>query len=226
MKTILVCEDHKEINHLVTTHLEEQGYTVYPTYNAIDALQVFREEQLDVIITDLRLPVMSGEEFIAEVRKTSAIHIIVISAKTDLTDKLNGLKIGANDYIYKPFVPEEISYKLRNLFSQKNTPKTQTFHQGELIFKQNDMTLTINNQDVTLTAVEYRLLKYLIMHPKQVISRDQLLDIIHDYQDEVFDRVIDVHIKNIRKKIKAHSDTPYIKTVYGLGYKFVGDKDA
>lgn len=225
MRNILVVEDNKDINQIIKDTLKEQGYNVYQTYNAIEALKIFDEVSFDCIITDLMLPLMSGEELIKLIREKSKIHIIVISAKTSISDKLEGLKIGADDYLYKPFVPEEIVYKLSNLFA-KNTPvNTLILDNDVLEFTKNSNHIHLNKNSIELTSVEYRIMEYLFLHKNQVISRDQLLNTLYDYDEEVFDRVIDVHIKNIRQKMKKHSKNDFIKTVYGLGYKLIGDEN-
>ena len=169
---------------------------------------------------------MSGEEFIREIRKESNVHIIIISAKTTNPDKLEGLKKGADDYLFKPFLEEEVIIKLENLFIKKDfNENTTTFNNKEIIFQEGKTEIVINDDVISLTSVEYRMLKLLIQENNKVITRNQFLDVLYQYDDEVFDRVIDVHIRNIRKKIKKVYDKEIIKTVYGLGYSFIGDLD-
>lgn len=223
MPNIIVLEDNKQINQLLVRILEEQNYQVYPSFNAFDALEDFNIYDIDCILTDLMLPIMDGEAFIKKIREKSSVHIIVISAKTDTEDKLEGLKLGADDYIYKPFVKEEIILKLKNLFKKK-TQKI-SFNQGSILFEEDKNELIINGENILLTSYEYLLVKYLINNQGKVISRDSLLDKVNNHDSDVYDRVIDVHIRNIRKKIKKETDMKVIETVYGLGYRFVGDKD-
>jgi DNA-binding response OmpR family regulator len=225
MIKILVIEDNQDINQMLTDALINQGYDVYQSYNAVEGLKLFREQTFDCIITDLMLPIMSGETLIKMVRKTSNVHIIVITAKTSLNDKLNNLRIGANDYIYKPFVPEEVVYKLENMFSKASKGKQISLNNGLFCFKEGLNQIMVNDNVVELTTIEYQMVKYLFQHLNTVVSRDQFIDALYAYGEEVFDRVIDVHIKNIRKKVKQFTDVVFIKTVYGLGYRLVGDLD-
>jgi DNA-binding response OmpR family regulator len=172
------------------------------------------------------LPIMSGEDFIKEIRKISDVHIIVISAKTENSSKIESLKLGADDYLCKPFLQEEVELKINNLFNKKDSiNKNKTFNNNEVLFIEGKTTITVNNEEVLLTAIEYRILKLLIDEAGRVITREQFLDNLYSYGDEVYDRVIDVHITNIRRKIKKHYKKELIKTIYGLGYCFVGDKD-
>jgi len=226
MRNILVLEDNKDINTILSNILTKKGYRVFPSFNAFDALKDFKENHIDCILTDLMLPIMSGEEFIQEIRKKSNVHIIVISAKTSNFDKIEGLKKGADDYLFKPFLEEEVVIKLENLFIKKDFKENiTTFNKKEIIFQEGKTQIIINNEIIILTSVEYQMLKLLIQENNKVISREQFLDVLYTLEYEVFDRVIDVHIRNIRKKIKTVSNKEIIKTVYGLGYSFKGDLD-
>ncbi len=134
-KNIIVLEDNKEINKLLTNILKKERYNVFPSYNTFDALKDFRNNKIDCILTDLMLPVMSGEQFIQEIRKESNIHIIIISAKTTTPDKIEGLKLGADDYLFKPFLEEDVKIKLRNLFSKIDyNEKYKSFNNKGVIF--------------------------------------------------------------------------------------------
>jgi len=226
MRNIIVLEDNKDINQILTNILLKEGYNVFPSFNAFDALKDFKEHHVDCILTDLMLPIMSGEEFIQEIRKESNVHIIIISAKTTNPDKLEGLKKGADDYLFKPFLEEEVIIKLENLFIKKDFKENiTTFNKKEIVFQEGKAHIVINNEVVSLTSVEYQMLRLLIQENNKVIAREQFLDVLYTLNDEVFDRVIDVHIRNIRKKIKKVYNKELIKTIYGLGYSFVGDID-
>jgi len=226
MRNIIVLEDNKDINQILTNILLKEGYNVFPSFNAFDALKDFKANHVDCILTDLMLPIMSGEEFIQEIRKESNVHIIIISAKTTNPDKLEGLKKGADDYLFKPFLEEEVIIKLENLFIKKDFKENITsFNKKEIVFQEGKPQIVINNDVISLTSVEYQMLRLLILENNKVITREQFLDVLYTFDDEVFDRVIDVHIRNIRKKIKKIYDKEIIKTVYGLGYSFIGDLD-
>lgn len=226
MRNIIVLEDNKEINQILTNILLKEGYNVFPSFNAFDALKDFKKNHIDCILTDLMLPIMSGEEFIQEIRKESNVHIIIISAKTTNPDKLEGLKKGADDYLFKPFLEEEVVIKLENLFIKKDFKENiTTFNKKEIVFQEGKTQIIIKNKVIPLTTVEYQMLRLLIQENNKVITREQFLDVLYTLDNEVFDRIIDVHIRNIRKKIKKVCDTELIKTIYGLGYSFIGDLD-
>jgi len=186
----------------------------------------FDNNPIDCIITDLMLLIMSGEEFIQEIRKKSNVHIIIISAKIMNEDKIEGLRKGGDDYLFKPFLEDEVIIKLRNLFHKKEQKKRGvSFNNNEIIFEEGKNSITILNRLISLTSVEYKILKLLIQEHNSIITRQQFLDIIYDIGGDVFDRVIDVHIRNIRKKINQEYSKEIIKTIYGLGYSFVGVLD-
>ena len=226
MRNVIVLEDNKDINKILTNILLKEGYNVFPSFNAFDAIKDFKNNHIDCILTDLMLPIMSGEEFIQEIRKDSNVHIIIISAKTTDPDKIEGLKKGADDYLFKPFLEEEVIIKLENLFIKRDFKENiTTFNKKEIVFQEGKTHIVINDETISLTSVEYQMLRLLIQENNKVITREQFLDMLYTFDDEVFDRVVDVHIRNIRKKIKTIYDKELIKTVYGLGYSFIGEMD-
>jgi DNA-binding response OmpR family regulator len=227
MKSILILEDNKVINDILKEILSESHYQVYQAFNAFDALKTFNDNSIDCIITDLMLPIMSGEAFIKEIRKQSNVHIIVISAKTDVEDKLNGLKIGADDYLYKPFLEEEVLIKINNLFNKIDQKHTSlTFNHSDVVYTKGNPIILFNGQPIEFTAIEFRMITLFVYNPNKVLSRELFIEHLYQYNEETYDRTIDVHIRNIRKKIKTVYPKEIIKTIYGLGYMFVGEKDA
>lgn len=226
MYKILVLEDNIEINNILSNTLKKLDYEVFSCFNGFDAMDVFSNEKIDVIITDLVLPIMSGERFIREVRKLSNVHILVISAKISLDEKLEGLRIGADDYLTKPFSPEEVVIKLCNYFKKKeHQNKILSLNDGEFIFEESKVDLIIYKNKISLTAIEYSILQYFSLRLNSVVTRTQLLNNIICDDKFVTERIVDTHIKNIRKKISAHTDTEFIKTIYGLGYSLTGSRD-
>ena len=226
MRNIIVLEDSKDINTIITNILFEEGYNVFSSTNAFDALEDFKNNKIDCILTDLMLPIMSGEEFIQKIRKESNVHIIIISAKTTNINKLDGLRFGADDYLFKPFLEDEIIIKLSNLFSKKDKIKNATsFNNKSIVFEEGKTQLTINTNIVTFTSIEYQMIRLLVKESNKVITREQFMDVLYSLNDEVYDRVVDVHIRNIRKKISKVYKKELIKTVYGLGYSFIGELD-
>lgn len=223
---ILIVEDNKGINDILTNLMKEEGYDVVSCNNAFDALKEFEEHSFFCVLTDLMMPIMSGEEFIKKIRTDYYGLIIAITAKTQLEDKLNVLTIGADDYIMKPFNKKEIILKVRNYANKINKSNhKQSLNGGEFVFNHHDNQLIVNQNIVNLTSVEFLIIKYFMKYLNKIISRDELMANVYYDDLDVFDRAVDGHIKNIRKKIKKYSDKEYIKTVYGLGYKLVGDAD-
>ena len=224
---ILVVEDNLEINKIITKMLQSEGYNVTSCTNAFDALKSFSKNDYFCVITDLMMPIMSGEELIEKLRPNYLGLIIAVTAKTGIDDKLYTLSIGADDYIIKPFNRNEILFKIKNYYNKFiQTRKNISFNNGELIFNFNDNQLIVCNNIVELTAIEFLIVKFFIQNVNQVLSRDQIMKNVYYEDFNVFDRAIDGHIKNIRKKIADFVSKKYIHTVYGLGYKFVGEIDA
>ncbi len=223
---ILIIEDTKQINDILTGIFTSNGYEVVSVDNAFDGLKKLEEERIVCVLTDLMLPILSGEDFIKKIRQSYNGLIIAITAKTSLADKLNVLELGADDYIMKPFNKVEILLKVRNYFKKLETSsKRISLNSGDLVFTESNNLLIVNSNEVVLTSVEYILVKTMMTSLNRIQTRDELIHSIYLDDLEVFDRAIDGHIKNIRKKIKKYSSVKYIETVYGLGYKFIGDKD-
>ncbi len=227
MENILIVEDNKKINELITLYVSQEGYNVFSAHTAEEGLELFKKEEIDLIVTDLMLPRMSGEEFVESVREISDVFIIILTAKIHLDDKLTGLKLGADDYLVKPFSTEELILKIKNFLKRKVKKSFgYSYHSGELIVEKNNNVVTFQGLPLEFTANEYLVLMQFIRNDRQIFSREQLLNTCFGKDTEVFDRIIDVYVKNIRKKLKEDSKNPrYIKTIYGLGYMFVGELD-
>lgn len=221
---ILVVEDNIEINHIITNMLKKDGYEVTSCFNAIEALEAFSKDNYFCVVTDLMMPIMSGKELIKKIRVDYYGLIIAVTAKTGIDDKLNILSIGADDYIVKPFTKEEILLKIRNYHNKlmKSNHKVK-LNNGEIIFNFHNNQLIVNNEIVNLTSIEYLIMKYFVNNLNRIISREELMRKVYYDDLDVFDRAIDGHIKNIRKKLSNLVDTKYIITVYGMGYKFIGE---
>ncbi|HOI86172.1 MAG TPA: response regulator transcription factor [Acholeplasmataceae bacterium] len=224
---ILIVEDYQKINDLLAHYLRSDGHHVMQTTKAIDALHLLKQHPIDVILLDLMLPDMSGEDVIKEVRRFTSVYIMVISAKVDIEGRINTLSLGADDYLVKPFSVEEVLARLKNV-EKRLSPSDHTIFS----FNQEDLKIVLASRDVfvdgskvNLTKDEYDLLIFLIKHPSRSFSRDELITLVLPHS-QAYDRVIDTHIKNIRQKIDIHPFQPsYIKTHYGLGYQFIGQKD-
>ena len=225
MKTILVVDDEPKITQLVRDYLERAGYAVRVANDGRAALSLAKTEKPDLIVLDLGLPHMDGLDFTREFRKTSNAPIIMLTARAEETDKLIGLELGADDYMTKPFSPKELVARVRVVLRRLEISATTS---PDLI-RAADLTLDIPRLRVTaegrgieeLTPTECELLAALARQPGRVFTRAQLLDAIHGVAFESYERAIDAHIKNIRRKIEVKSGEPkYILTVYGVGYKF------
>ncbi len=225
MKTILVVDDEPKITQLVRDYLEKAGFGVRIAHDGRTALSLARTEKPDMVVLDLGLPQMDGLDFTREYRKSSNAPIIMLTARSEESDKLIGLELGADDYITKPFSPKELVARVRVVFRRI---ENVTASNAEII-RAADLTLDVPRLRVTaagreleeLTPTEFELLATLARQPGRVFTRAQLLDAIHGVAFESYERAIDAHIKNVRRKIELIPAEPkYVLTVYGVGYKF------
>ena len=232
MKTglrVLIVDDEKMIREAVIAYLNKMGCETYEADNGKDALLIFKNENIDFIILDLMLPGMSGEEICQSIRAVSRVPIIMLTAKTTEESILNGLQIGADDYVTKPFSVKELYARMEAVMrrmpkEQKSIYAIETF-EGGLWMDFQQCEVKKNDSLINLTKSEWRILSAMVRYPGKVFSREELMDAVFGDDSDSFDRVIDSHIKNLRKKIESDPKTPvYIKTVHGLGYKFGGEK--
>lgn len=224
MKTILVVDDEPKITQLVRDYLERAGFAVRVAGDGRLALSAARADKPDMIVLDLGLPFLDGLDFTREFRKFSNAPIIMLTARAEEVDKLIGLELGADDYMTKPFSPKELVARVRVVFRRIENAASV----GMEVVRAADLTLDLPRLRVTaegraieeLTPTEFELLTALARQPGRVYTRSQLLDAIHGVAFESYERAIDAHIKNIRKKIEPVPSEPrYILTVYGVGYK-------
>jgi len=224
---ILIVEDHQKIRDLLALFAKQEGHHAQLANSAEEALSLLSKEGFDVILTDLMLPDMQGEELIKKIRLASDVYIMVISAKIDIHERLDAISLGADDYITKPFTVEEVMAKLKNVQKRLVTrqPVIRSFYQGELRLLPLSREVEFKDRKITFTKSEFDVIMHLVDHRYKVYSRDELIAYISQ-DSEAFDRVIDVYIKNIRKKLEDDATLPrYIKTHYGVGYQFVGVSD-
>jgi DNA-binding response OmpR family regulator len=223
VKQILVVEDEARIANIVRDYLERAGYRVAIADNGTDALVFARSRRPDLIVLDLGLPRMDGLEVTKVLRKHSRVPIIMLTARVNESDKLIGLELGADDYITKPFSPKELVARVRAVFRRIDpTPDpTAIIRAGEVELDRIRMRATVQDRRIELTPTEFELLATLARQPGRVFTRAQLLDAIRGLEAESFDRAVDVHVKNLRRKIEPDPRSPrYVLTVYGVGYKF------
>lgn len=221
-KNILVVDDEIKIVEVISLYLKNEGYEVVFATNGREAIDKYKSNDIDLIILDLMLPDISGEDVCREIREISDVPIVMLTAKTDESSVLNGYSLGSDDYITKPFSPKQLVAKVNALFKRviKIESRKISFN-DDLIIDLKSSEVTKSNNLVSLTPSEYKILTILAKHPQQVFTREELLDYIIGENDYVYDRIIDSHIKNLRAKIESDSKNPrYIKTVRSLGYKF------
>ncbi|AIG24693.1 DNA-binding response regulator [Brevibacillus laterosporus] len=227
---ILVVDDEENILQVIRAYLERSGYIVYVAETGEAALQLHQLLQPDLIILDLMLPDMSGEDICRKLRKTSDIPILMLTAKSAEDDKINGLLMGADDYVSKPFSPRELVARVITLLRRTGTTKKQeqalTFLQKRLCVEPELHQVTLDQASITLTPIEFKLLYTLASQPKKVFSRLELINHIQGYGFDGYERTIDVHIKNVRQKLNDDPKHPsFISTVFGVGYKFLVNRD-
>ncbi len=223
---ILIVEDEKKIAEIVSAYLKKEGFQVSVAGTGQKALSILKNG-FDLVILDLKLPDIAGEDICETIRKDSDLPIIMLTAKSDEEDRVKGLGIGADDYVVKPFSTRELVARVKALLRRvKGSRKSISFNKGSLIIYAERFEVTKNGSPVVLTATEFKLLQCLAEHPGQIFTRLQLVNVILGYDFEGYDRTIDAHIKNVRHKIEDDPKVPsYIKTVYGIGYRFIGKPD-
>jgi len=223
-KTVLVVDDDIKTVELVKLYLERDGYQVLTAYDGIEALRLARESRPDLIVLDLMLPDIDGLEVCRTLRHESDVPIIMLTARTTDQDKLTGLDLGADDYLTKPFSPKELAARVRAVLRRLPGERgPEEIKSGELSMNFTQHEAWLAGRPLNLTSVEFKLLGVLAKEPGRVFSRASLIEEALGYDFEGFDRTIDVHILNLRRRLEPDRSHPrYIKTVYGVGYKFVG----
>lgn len=217
MKNILIVEDDIDVHNLIKNILKNEPYNTFSTYSGSEALMLLEKEHIDLILLDLLLPGLSGEDIIQYIKD---IPTIVISAKISIEDKINLLLKGANDYITKPFNSDELLARIKvQLRLQKNNKIDNTIKYKDLRLDINSHILFLANEKIYLTRTEYAILKQLLLNPKQVISKTKLLELISNDTLDCDEDSLKVHISNIRKKIKNVTSKEYIESVWGIGFK-------
>ena len=223
MKHILIAEDEPRIAGIVRDYLARAGYSVTVAGNGVDALTIARTGRPDLIILDLGLPHMDGMDVTRALRKHSRIPIIMLTARVDESDKVTGLELGADDYVTKPFSPKELVARVRAVFRRLDVPPKP----GDVIRAGSDLSLDrrrmqvrVGDREIDLTPSEFALLATLARQPGHIFTRAQLLDAIRGVEADSFERAIDAHVKNLRRKLEPDPRNPrYVLTVHGVGYK-------
>lgn len=222
---VLIVEDEGKIAEIVKAYLKKDGFDVTVAETGLKAISLLKEG-FDLVILDLMLPDMAGEEICRTIRKDSDLPIIMLTAKSEEEDRIKGLGLGADDYVVKPFSPREVVARVKALLRRTGKKNIFKFNNSDLVIDSEKFQVKKGDANIVLTPTEFRLLRCLAERPEQVFTRLQLVNVILGYDYEGYDRTIDAHIKNIRHKIEDNQKQPtYIKTVHGVGYKFIGSID-
>lgn len=229
MTSILVVDDEIKIVEVVKSYLENDGFSVYEAYTGRRALEIFEQENLSLVILDLMLPDISGEEVCSMLRRKSRVPIIMLTAKVEEEDVLKGLDIGADDYVTKPFSPRQLVARVKALLRRSSgeampLARVINLNNRDLMIDTHKHEVKKNGEPINLTPNEYRILIAFIKHPNKVFTRDELIYAAFGNEYSGFDRTVDTHVKNLRQKIENDTKNPkYILTVHGIGYKLGGD---
>lgn len=226
---ILVCDDDREIVEAITIYLEKEGYSVIVAYNGKEALDTLRREQVQLIILDIMMPEMDGIEALLRLREYSSIPVILLSAKSEDADKINGLNVGADDYITKPFNPLELLARVKSqlrrytqLGSMQESDKDSVLTNGGITLNKESMAVTVDGEVKKFTPTEFRILKLFMENIGMVFSSAQIYERIWDEDAYATDNIVSVHIRRIREKIEIDPKNPdYIKVMWGVGYRMV-----
>lgn len=227
-ETILVVDDEPKIVKQARDYLERAGFRVVSAGDGEMALRTTRQEQPDLVVLDLNLPKLDGLDVCRILRQTSHVPIIMLTARVDETDRLIGLELGADDYVTKPFSPRELVARVRAVLRRVRGDSYEPgmIRSGGLEIDLKGHTVTRDGEPIRVTRTEFNLLVNLAQHPGQTFSREQLLERLHGVAWDGFDRSVDAHIKNLRRKLEPDPALPrYIVTVYGIGYKFTSEEE-
>jgi two-component system alkaline phosphatase synthesis response regulator PhoP len=222
-KTVLVVDDERQIAQIARDYLQHAGFSVVTAGDGVEALALVRARHPDLVVLDLGLPRLDGVEVARTLRREGNVPIVMLTARVEESDRLLGLEIGADDYISKPFSPRELVARVRAVLRRADAASA-----GGDLLRRDDLTIDVPRLKVTrgatpvdLTATEFQLLTTLARQPGRIFTRAQLLDAVRGSDVEAFERAIDTHIKNIRRKLEPDARSPrYLLTVYGVGYKF------
>lgn len=217
MSRILIIEDDVSIHNVIEELLKKESYNTYNAYSGTEAILMLEKEKYDLILLDLMLPAISGEEIIEKVNNTP---IIVLSAKISSDDKVNCLLKGANDYVTKPFDSKELLARIKVQLRDKDKSNiAESLKYKDLELLNDNHTLLISNEKVNLTKTEYAILKQLLLNNKQVITKNKLLDLMSADTEDCDENSLRVHISNMRRKIKKITNDEYIESIWGIGFK-------
>ena len=225
VQTVLIVEDDRATSDLIDMYLKRDGYRVIVAYDGLEGLRMARDANPNLIVLDLSLPGMGGKEVCETLRGESDIPIVMVTARVEEEDRLAGLDLGADDYVTKPFSPRELTARIRAVLRRANRNSTTNPDSDELIWNairvdQGKHAVVVGERDIDLTPTEFNILVLLMKRPGRVFTRGQVIDQVFGYDFEGFDRSVDAHMSNLRRKVEEGVPSgTYIKTIYGVGYK-------
>ncbi|MBC1401040.1 response regulator transcription factor [Listeria booriae] len=219
MNRILMVDDDSNIRELVTIFLEKEGFTVFNAQDGVDALSVLEKTTVDLAVIDIMMPNMDGWELCSAIKSFQEIPVIFLTARGEIEQKIKGFSLGADDYVVKPFAPEELVARIRVLLKRYQILATQEIRIGNISLNEKEMLITSQNKVITLPLKEFQLLFRLAGYPDKTFSREQLIEEIWGYDYEGDERTVDVHIKRLREKFPAEQSGFTIRTIRGLGYR-------
>ncbi|HAK73825.1 MAG TPA: DNA-binding response regulator [Sporomusaceae bacterium] len=227
--TVLIIDDDSKLTQLVQTYFLKENFSTYIGHDGYQALQLVREKKPDIVILDLMLPGLNGWEVCRQIRKESDVPILMLTARDEENDRLVGLEMGADDYVTKPFSPREVVARAKAILrrTQKGSSKEIQLKVGDLIIDRERHLVLVGAEPLDLTPTEFKIIELLAANRGRVFSRLHIVEQVQGYTFDGYERTIDAHIKNLRRKLAGHSCNPQlIQTVYGIGYKIAGDEYA
>jgi two-component system phosphate regulon response regulator OmpR len=224
--TILVIDDDEKLNKLLSVYFERFGYDILTATHPKEGMNILDQKKPDIVVLDIMLPDMDGFEVLREIRRFNTIPIIMLTARGEVTDRIVGLELGADDYLPKPFEPRELLARIQSILRRtEGGPREHSLELGDLKIDSNRQVAFIDGEDIHLTSTEFAVLQLLVKNQGKVLNRDQILDELHGIEWEAFNRSVDILISRLRHKLKDDPKNPkYIKTVWGSGYIFIGGK--
>lgn len=227
--SVLLVDDDPKIAKLLRSYFEKDDFSVITAHDGVAALQLFRDQKPDILVLDLMLPGMNGLDVCRQIRRDNDTPILMLTARDEEPDRLIGLELGADDYVSKPFSPREVVARAKAILrrSRKPADKPSSFQAGKFIIDSAGYRVSADGVPLDLTPTEFKILELLAAHAGQVFTRFQMVEQVQGIAFEGYERTIDAHVKNLRRKIGDNPKDPrMIQTVYGVGYKFAGDSRA
>jgi len=226
-KSVLIVEDDKSVAQLIRLYMAQAGYQVLSAETGLDGLDLALNGDPDIVLLDLNLPGMDGTEVCRNIRASSFVPIIMVTARVEEDDRLLGLDLGADDYVLKPFSPRELVARVNAVLrrtqrdAEKRELTKETVSAGSIIIDLDRRAASVNGSEIDLTPTEFRLLTYFIEASGRTVSREQIIENVFGYDFNGYDRTVDTHVSNLRKKLEvADPEVKHLKTMYGVGYRF------